>query len=97
MDMEREAKIPESVRAVLWSYDVDRIDLERHKRLVVCQVLNFGTEPAIRWLFKLYGRDEVTRVAGEIPLGQWDKKSLSLWSLVLGIRPKSRLHRMGIA
>jgi len=76
--MEREAKIPDSVRTVLWSYDVDCIDPDVHKRLIVCQVLNFGTEDAIKWLFKLYGREEVARVTGGIPLGQWDKKSLSL-------------------
>jgi len=94
--MESEAKIPDSVRAVLWSYDVDRIYFVQHKRLIVCQVLNFGTEDALKWLFKVYGRDDVTKVANDIPLGQWDKKSLSLWSLVLGVKPVSRSQKMGI-
>jgi len=94
--MERASQIPDSVRAVLWSYDVDRIDTEQHKRLIVCQVLIFGTEDAIRWLFTTYGRDEVTREANEIPLGQWNKKSLALWSLVLGIKPVSRTLKMGL-
>ncbi|MDR3709526.1 MAG: hypothetical protein P4L33_14600 [Capsulimonadaceae bacterium] len=88
--------LPESVCAVLWSYDTDRIDVDAHKKLIVAQVLNFGTEDAINWVFKQYGQDEVTRLANEIPLGQWDKKSLSLWSLVLGIAPMTRAQRMGI-
>jgi hypothetical protein len=89
--------LPDCVRSVLWSYDSDRIDLVAHKKLIVAQVLNFGTEEAIKWLFKLYGRDEVTRVANDIPLGQWDKKSLSLWSLVLGIAPITRAEKIELA
>ena len=88
--------LPDGVRAVLWSYDADRIDIQAHKKLIVAQVLNYGTEEAIKWLFRQYGRDEVARIASEIPLGQWDKKSLSLWSLVLGIAPVTRARRMGV-
>ncbi len=88
------AAIPDCVRVVLWSYDIDRIDVEAHKKLIVAQVLNFGTMDAIKWAFEQYGRDEVTRVANEIPAGQWDKKSLSFWRLVLGIAPAPRAQKI---
>ena len=88
--MSESDQLPTFIRTVLWSYDTDRIDLELHKKLIVCQVLNYGTHEAIKWLFGQYGREELTRDANEIPLGQWDKKSLSLWTLVLGIAPISR-------
>jgi hypothetical protein len=94
--MKPTSDIPDCVQAVLWSYDPNRIDLEQHKSIIVSQVLNFGTEEAIKWLFARYGRDEVTRIAGDIPLGQWDKKSLSLWSLVLGIQPISKAQKLGM-
>ena len=71
--------LPQSVKAVLWSYNTDKIDLQKHRRLIISQVLNFGTKKATDWLFKYYGKDLVREIASEIPLGQWDKKSLALW------------------
>lgn len=87
-------KLPKSVQNVLWSYDVDRIDLEIHKKLIVAQVLNFGTQEATDWLFHTYSMAEIQKAADQIPSGQWDKKSLALWSLFLGINPKSKLERV---
>jgi len=58
--------------------------------MIVAQLLNYGTKKATDWLFKFYGKKEVKRIAQSIPRGQWDKKSLNFWSLVLGIKPKER-------
>lgn len=87
-------KLPQSVQNVLWSYDINKIDLEVHKKLIIAQVLNFGTKEATDWLFRTYGINEIRNIAEMIPSGQWDKKSLALWSLYLGIKPKSKLERV---
>ena len=89
--------LPRGVRAVLWSYDPDRLDLSLHKRLIISQVLNFGTEEATAWLFQNYGAKTVIAESNQIPLGQWDRKSLSLWSLVLGITPTAKSLRVQTA
>lgn len=86
----RKNVLPDSVKQVLWSYDTTRIDLQRHRRLMVAQVLNYGNREATDWLFKQYGQDEVANIARTIPLGQWDKKSLALWSLILSINPTTK-------
>jgi hypothetical protein len=79
--------LPQAVKLVLWSYDTDKIDLNSQRQLIVSQVLNFGSKEATDWLFDYYGKAEVARVARGIPRGRWDKKSLALWSLVLGLAP----------
>lgn len=76
--------LPQAVKAVLWSYDTDKIDIDQNKKIIVSQVLNFGSKEATDWLFDCYGEKEIEKIARTIPLGQWDKKSLALWSLVLG-------------
>lgn len=86
--------IPQSVKEVLWSYDISKIDLQKHRRLIVSQVLNFGTKKATDWLFKFYGKDVVRETASEIPLGQWDQKSLALWSQYLNFTVKSRSEKI---
>lgn len=82
--------IPTSVKAVLWSYDSSKIDLKKDKKAIIHQVLNFGGEEGVLWLFATYGKDEIARVAEAIPATSWDKKSLKLWSLVLQINPPSK-------
>jgi len=87
-------KLPKSVKNVLWSYDVNKISLDVNKKLIIGQVLNFGTEEATKWLFRNYKLDEICSEAEQIPSGQWDKKSLALWSLYLDIKPKSKLEKV---
>lgn len=87
-------KLPKSVENVLWSYEMNKIDLELHKKLIIAQVLNYGTEDATDWLFQTYNLNEIRKVAEQIPAGQWDKKSLALWSLYLNIKPKTKLERV---
>lgn len=82
---------PQSVKAVLWSYDLKTIEVQRDKKIIISQVLNFGSEEAIKWLFKQYGFEVVEQVANTIPLFQWNKKSLSLWKIILSINPKKRI------
>lgn len=83
--------LPQSVKAVLWSYKLNQIEIQKHKKIIVFQVLNFGSEIAIEWLFNQYGFVSVAKIADTIPLSQWNKKSLSLWRLVLPINPKNRI------
>jgi hypothetical protein len=83
--------LPKDVIASLWSYDIDKIDPEKHKKIIISQTLNWGSEKAVDWLFDYYSKEEVIKIAESIPVGQWDKKSLNFWSLILGIRPKERI------
>ena len=86
--------IPKAVKAVLWSYDINKIDLKTHEKLIIAQVLNFGDKQSTDWLFRYYGKGEVIRVAQSIPAGQWNKKSLTFWGLVLGITPQKKSERV---
>ena len=82
--------VPKAVKSVLWSYDTKKLDMEKHKKVIVSHVLNFGTKKATDWLFEKYGKKNVAKIANTIPKGQWDKKSLALWTLLLGIRPVNK-------
>lgn len=86
--------LPQAVQNVLWSYDLAQIDLHLHKKIIISQVLNFGTKAATDWLFTTYDRNEICSVANQIPTGQWDRKSLALWSLYLDIQPTCKYERV---
>ena len=78
-------QLPQSVKATLWSYDATQIDLQKNKKIIISQVLNFGSLEAVRWLFANYSSDDIKEVTINIPLGAWDKKSLNLWSLYFNL------------
>lgn len=55
-------KIPKHLQAVLWSTDVDKLDLERDKEYIIHQVLQYGTFTDIKWLFNIYSKQKVSDV-----------------------------------
>ncbi len=78
-------QLPQSVKATLWSYDLAQIDLQKHKKLIISQVLNFGSLEAISWLFSNYSSADIKEATLNTPLGAWDKKSLNLWLLYFNL------------
>jgi len=81
-------RFPASVKAVLWSYDVDKLDLRAHKAHIITNVLNLGTHDAVAWLFATYSRHEIAAQVEHPRPGEWNLKSLNYWALVFGLEPK---------
>ena len=60
------------------------------KKTIVFQVLNYGNEEAIRWLFKQYPLKVIIQTAQSVPLYEWNKKSLTLWRQMLNLTSQER-------
>jgi uncharacterized UBP type Zn finger protein len=82
-------ELPKAVKACLWSYDVTQIDLSNpdHKQRVIENVLNYGTIPALNWLLAHMSREDIAEAITHSRASVWNKKSISLWSLVFGVIP----------
>ena len=86
--------IPKQIRPFLWSYDIDAMDLEKDKMRILTNVLNFGTSSATRWIFSHYDRKNIVN-AVKYPLpGEWNRKSLNFWSLMLDVIPESTKRKI---
>ena len=85
----RTIDMPPAVRACLWSYDVDKIDLDLadHRQRLVENILRRGTMAAIDWLLLNFNNEEIAHIIKHSRNSAWDKKSLALWSLVFKVRP----------
>ena len=79
--------IPKIIEPFLWSYDTDKLDLEKDKKRIITNVLNYGTKDATDWLFSKFKKKEICEVLKKPIPGEWNKKSLNFWSLVLGVKP----------
>ena len=67
-------KIPKKLQPILWSTDVRLLDIEKHKRYIINQVLIYGTMDEIRWLFATYSKEEVVRVFLTKPTKMYPKE-----------------------
>lgn len=85
--------LPDFLRPFFWSYNFSELETEKHKKLIIGQILNYGTKQACDWLFSQYPKKEIARVAEQIPTGQWSKRSLVLWQAVLGIKTRERSEK----
>lgn len=80
--------IPDFVQPFLWSYDIEAMNIKRDKRRIITNVLNLGTIQATNWIFSVYKKEDIAECI-EHPLpGEWSKKSLALWSLLLNVKPQ---------
>ena len=59
--------LPENLRGILWSKNINDVDLEIDKIYIIHQVLSFGDIEEIKWLFENYSIDEIKMVFINIP------------------------------
>ncbi len=79
--------IPSFIKPFLWSYDVDALDKEQDKKRIITNILNMGTKEATDWLFDTFTIEDVKdSIAHPFP-GEWNKKSLNFWSLMMDVQP----------
>jgi hypothetical protein len=85
---------PQEVKACLWSYAIDQIDLSSsdHRLRIIENVLNRGTKAAVDWLLVQFTEKEIADAIRQSSVSEWSKKSLALWSLIFNVVP-SRVTR----
>ena len=82
--------IPKYVKPYLWSYDTKKLDLRKNKERIITNILNLGSKKATDWLFEKYQTKEIKKIVAEPLPGEWNKKSLNYWSLMLKTKPVIR-------
>ena len=89
-----EEYIPQYVAPFLWSYDIERIDIERDKKRIVINVLNLGTKEATEWLFSKYQKEEIKKIVAGSLAGEWNNKSLHYWRFMLDVTTPPKIARI---
>jgi hypothetical protein len=83
----------QAFKPFLWSYDLDKLDVEKDKRRIITNVLNLGTKEVCDLLFSIYSKEDIKKeVVNPLP-GEWNKKSLNYWSIIFNIQPKQNASR----
>lgn len=81
----RNQTIPQDFKQLFWSWDFDLLDVQKHKRLIIVQILNGGNWRAWQWLFKTYGEKELKVTIQNMPASEFRPAALRLATILLGI------------
>jgi len=50
---------PKTLQPILWSTDVNLLNLEKNKGYIISQVLQYGDLSELQWLFRTYSRKRI--------------------------------------
>ncbi len=67
-------KIPKSLQAILWSADINHLNINRDREYIIHQILMCGSFPELGWLFKTYTKKEIIDVFLNVPFKIYPKK-----------------------
>ncbi len=88
-------EILKKFKPFLWSYDLEKMDIERDKRRIISNVLNLGTKEATDLLFEIYDENDIKEAVENPKPGEWSKKSLNYWSIIFDLKTKHVLRHIG--
>lgn len=80
--------LPKFLQPCLASYDLKSLDITKGKKLIITQILNFGTERDLEWLCKNYSKADLKDIITKPDRGVWLKDVLLYWQKIFGIKLK---------
>ena len=90
-------KLPQAVKACLWSYDKDKMNLSNpdDRFRIIFNILNYGTKEAVEWLWINFSDKEIIETIKNSIESKWDRKSLNFWSIIYQTSPtrKNRFEK----
>jgi hypothetical protein len=89
-------EFPESVVSCLWSYDIENMDIQENKDLIITQILNHGVWYDIKWLYSVYSERDIKRVVMNPARGMWFPKALNFWQTVLDIKIDKKIEERAL-
>ncbi len=72
--------LPISFKPYLWSYIFEKLDIEKNKKTIILNILNFGNTNSWKELFKIYGKNEIKKVFYSVKKTEFDSKTFSFWN-----------------
>lgn len=82
----REKRLPKDFEHLFWYCDFSKLDLEKNKKEIMIQTINYGNWEDWQWLFRYYGIKKSKEIIKNIPRSTFRKRAFKLISLLLNIR-----------
>lgn len=89
-------KLPGSFQRILWSYDINQMDVKKDKREIIAKVLNYGTWDELKLLHNFYSEEDIKEVVSRPQRGVWFEKVLNFWTRILNIKIREEVYKRAI-
>lgn len=84
------SKIPKNLQGILWSRDINNLDLQKDKNYIVHQILAYGGWKHLMWLFDIYTPRVIKDVFINHPAKDYTERTFNLiQKIILEIPIKS--------
>lgn len=67
--------IPINLQGILWSRDINKLDLEKDKNYIIHQILSSGTWDNVAWLFRTYSIETIRNSFEKYPEKDYTEQS----------------------
>lgn len=84
--IKQKLRLPQFFSPLLWAYDFSSIDLERDKKRIIINTINYGQWKHWQWIVSYYGMEEVRQIIENTPISEFRPRALKLASILLGIK-----------
>ncbi len=74
--------IPVDFAPLFWSYRITDLDVKRHQRTIVTQLINYGDLRHWHWLLEQYGREGLRSILADIPKSALRSRAARLATIV---------------
>ncbi|HLD92139.1 MAG TPA: hypothetical protein VI795_01945 [Patescibacteria group bacterium] len=79
--------LPKFLAPYLASYDLDKLDLEKNKEMIITEILNKGDGKALKWLANNYTKMDIKQTVATPMKGSWFRSVLKYWHKIFAIDP----------
>ena len=79
-------RLPDFFLPLLWAYDFSFINLERDKKRIIINTINYGQWKHWQWIVNYYGEESIKQFIENTPISEFRPRALKLVSILLGIK-----------
>ena len=90
------SKLPKFLKPCFWWVKFDKLDIEQDRKFIIEQVLNYGAEDELDWLFKTYSEKEIKDVLQYPSRGNWFPRVLNYWINILNVKIDKHIHELAL-
>jgi hypothetical protein len=83
--VKNDSTLPQYFRPLLWSYDFSAIDLQKHRKTIVINTINYGDLKHWRWIAQFYGKEEIRKTLVSISATEIRQRVRRLASLIFNV------------
>lgn len=78
--------LPDFFRPLFWSYKFESLDLEKNKKTIIVNTINYGDLRHWRWIVNHYGKESVKKILETIPATELKKRTARLAEILFDVR-----------